>query len=90
MEVRHFEYPKVKPPQQQNTKSSIKILIRAGNRTRDLSHPSRMRTAGPPSQLKVSVVVKLFKFFNLIGQNVNKHNRIYAGHAFSTFFPVIF
>jgi len=34
---------KVKVQKQQSKKENIKILARAGNRTRDLSHPSQMR-----------------------------------------------
>ena len=39
-----FLTKQVKTQQQQNSNSNInKILARAGNRTRDVSHPSRMR-----------------------------------------------
>ena len=65
---------KVKPPQQQNTKWNIQILASVGNRTWDLTDGGWV-TFGLPSQLKVSIVVKLFNCFNASGRNVNKQNR---------------
>ena len=41
-ELQNLWTKKIKTPEQQNRKSNIKILARSGNRTWDLSQPSRM------------------------------------------------
>ena len=66
-------------------KSNIKTLAGAGNWTRDLLHPKRCVTTAPPSQLRVSIVVKLFKCFDAMGRNVNKQSRICGPHIFNKF-----
>jgi len=67
-----FWYKKVKTQQQQNKKSNIKTLAWAGNWIRDLLHPKQMRNLCTPSQLRVTIVVKLFYCFDAMGRNVNK------------------
>ena len=48
-------------------------------------------TAEPPSQLKVSIVVKLFNRFNAMGRNINKQSQICGPHFFNkVHFSVIF
>ena len=42
-------------------KSKHKILARAGNRTRGLSHPSRMRYLRTNETLNISIGVRLLK-----------------------------
>jgi len=47
-------------------------------------------TTAPPSQLRVSIVVKLFTCFDVMGRNVNKQCRICGPHIFNKlFFSVI-
>jgi len=64
---------KVKP-QQQNTKSNIKMLARVGKEPGTSCTQGGCVTSGPPSQLKVSIVVRLFNSFNAMGRIVNKQN----------------
>ena len=72
-------------------KIKIKTLTTAGNRTRDILHPKRMRYHCPANQLRVSIVVKLFNCFDAMGRNVNKQSRICGPHTFNKFiFSVIF
>jgi len=81
-----FLTKKVKTQQKQNKKSSIKTLALDGNHTQ-----SGCVTSAPPSQLRVTIVVKLFNCFNAIGQNVNKQSQIGGPHIFNKFiFTVIF
>jgi len=42
-------------------------------------------TSAPPSQLRISIVVKLFNDFDAMGRNVNKQSRIYGPHFFNKF-----
>ena len=80
---------KSKTQQQQNKKSNIKTLTEAGNWTRDTQ--SGCVTIAPPSQLRVSIAVKLFNCLNAMGRNVNKQSRICGPHIFNElFFSVIF
>ena len=53
----------IQPQQQQNKKANTKILAKAGNRTRYLSHRSLM-SSRQPRQLNVSIAAKLFYCFN--------------------------
>jgi len=77
---------KVKTQQQQNKKSNIKTLARAGDWTQDLLHPKRMRyQVAPPSLLRVSIVVKLFNCFDAMGRNVNKQSQICGPDIFNKF-----
>ena len=46
--------------------------------------PSGCVTTAPPSQLRVSIVVKLFNCFDAMGRNVNKQSWICAVQTFST------
>ena len=77
-----FRDKKVKTQQQQNKKSNIK---NPGSWTRDLSQPKRCVTSAPPSQLRVSIVVKLFNYFDAMDHNVNKQNRIFGPHIFNQY-----
>ena len=48
-------------------------------------------TSAPPSQLRVTFVVKLFNYFDAIGGKVNKQSRICGPHIYNKFiFSVIF
>jgi len=48
-------------------------------------------TTAPPSQLRLSIVVKLFNCFDTMGRNINKQSRICGPHIFNKFiFSVIF
>ena len=47
--------------------------------------PSECVTSAPPSQLRVSIVVKLFNRFDAIGRNLNKQSRICGTHFFNEF-----
>jgi len=42
----------------------------------------------PLSQLRVTIVVKLYNCFDAIGRNVNKQGRICGPHIFNIFFSV--
>jgi len=64
---------------QQNKKSNIKTLAGAWDWTRDLLHQSGCVTTAKPSQLRVSIVVKPFNFFDAMSRNVNKPSQI-CGH----------
>ena len=44
-----------------------------------------LSTTAPPSQLRVTNVVKLLNCFVAMGQNVNKQNRICGPHIFNKF-----
>ena len=62
-------------------KMKHKTLAGAGNETQDLS----------TSQLRVTIVVKLFNLLDAIGRTVNKQSRICGPHIFNKFvFSVIF
>ena len=74
---------KSKNTTKQNKKSNIKILARSGNRTWELSLPVGCIPTGPPSQLQVSIVVKLFYYFNATGGNVNKQSQNCGSHLFN-------
>ena len=52
-----FWTKRIKTQQQQDKDAIIKLLARAKNYTRDLSHTSV--SAGPPNQLKIQIEVKL-------------------------------
>jgi len=47
-------------------------------------------TTGPPRQLKVFIVVKLFNCFNAIGQNANNQIRNCGPHIFNKFIFLYF
>jgi len=48
-------------------------------------------TTSPPSQLRISISVKLFICFDAIGRNVNKQSRFCGPHILNKFiFSVIF
>jgi len=48
-------------------------------------------TSAPPSQLRVTIVVKLFNCFDATGRNVNKQSRICEPHIFQkVIFSVMF
>ena len=48
-------------------------------------------TSAPPSQLRLSIVVKLFNCFDAMGRNVNKQSRICGPYIFKFFsFSVVF
>ena len=71
--------------QQQNKKSNIKTLARSGFEPGTSRSQSGCITTAPPSQLKVTIVVKLFKCFDAMGRNVNKQSRICRPHIFNKF-----
>jgi len=52
--------------------------IEPGSRT-----PVGCVTSGPPSQLQLRSVVKLFNCFKAIGWNVNKESQIYGPRIFN-------
>ena len=67
---------KVKTQQQQNTKSNTQnSLSEQGIEPGTSRTPVGCGASGPPRQLKVSMVVKIFKCFNAMGRNVNKQSR---------------
>jgi len=68
--------------QQQNRKSNILSLARAANESGTSRTPVACVTSGQPSQLRVSIVVKVFNCFKAIGRNVKKAE--FAGHTFAT------
>ena len=77
---------KVKTQPQQNKKSNIKTLAGAGNWTQ-----SECFTTAPPSQLRVTIVVKPFNCFDAMGRNVNKQSQICGPDIFNKYiFSVIF
>jgi len=63
---------KVKTQQQQNTKSNIKSCPEPGIEPGTSRTQVRGLIYTPPSQLKVSIVVKPFNCFNAMGRNINK------------------
>ena len=68
-------------------KKKHKNPCRKLNWTRDLLHPKRMQyTTATPSQLRVSIVFKLFNCFDAMGRNVNKQSRICEPHIYNNFF----
>jgi len=68
-----------------------KPLLEPGIDPRTSCAQSRCVTPAPPSQLRVTIVVKLFNCFNTMGRNANKQNRICGPHIFNKFiFSVIF
>jgi len=78
-----FLNEKVKTQQQQNKKS---------NRSQKLNPAPLVPKADalPQSQLRVSIVVKLFNCFDAMGRNVNKQSRICGPHIINKFiFSVI-
>jgi len=86
-----FWTKKVKTQQQQNKKSNIKTLAGAGDWTRDLLHQCGCVTTAPPSQLRVSIVVKPFNCFDAMGRNVKKQSQICGPDIFNKYiFSVIF
>ena len=72
-------------------KSNIKTLPEPGIEPGTSCTQSGCVTTAPPSQLRVSIVIKLFNCFDAMGQNVNKQSRICGPHIFNKFiFSVIF
>jgi len=71
--------------QQQKWKSNIKTLAGARNWNRDLFTQSWCVTTTPQSQLRVSIVNKLFNCFDAMGRNVNKQSRICWPDIFNKF-----
>jgi len=83
-----FLNKKVNTQQQQNKISNIKTVAGAGNWTRDLSHPKRMRylcTTESTESNDCYTVVKLINSFEAMVRNVNKQNRIWGQHIFNKF-----
>jgi len=64
------------------TKSKIKTLAGAEIEPGTFRTQSGHVTSAPPppSQLRISIVVKLFNDFDAMGQNVNKQSRICGPH----------
>jgi len=82
---------KVKTQQQQNKKSNIKPLPVSGIEPGTSCTQSGCVTTAPPSQLRVSIVVKLFNCFDAMGRNVNKQSQICGPDIFNKLiFSVIF
>jgi len=75
-----FGQKKVKTQQQQNNKSNKKSLAGSGNWTRELSQRGCV-TSAPPSQLRITIVVKLF--------NVNNQSRKCGPHISTSFFSAM-
>ena len=74
-----------------NKKSNIKPLQEPGIEPRTSCTQSGCVTTAPPSQLRVSIVVKLFNSFDAMGRNVNKQSQICGPdilnkHIFSVIF----
>jgi len=74
--------------QQQNKKSNIKTLgIEPGTSCTQ----SGCVTTAPPSQLRLSIVVKPFNYFDAMGRNVNKQIKICGPDFFNKYiFSVLF
>ena len=74
----------LKPQQQQNKPSNIKPLpeIEPGTSRKQSGYV----TSAPPSQLRVSIVVKLFNRFDAIGRNVNKQSQMCGPKGHLTLF----
>jgi len=53
--------------------------------TWDLLHQSGCVTSAPRSQIRVTIVIKLFNCFDAMGRNVNKQSRIGGPHIFNKF-----
>ena len=71
--------------------SNLKTLAGAGNWTRDLLHPKRMRYHCPTESTERISFKKLFNCFDAIGRNVNKQSRICGPDCFNkVIFSVIF
>jgi len=81
---------KVKTQQQQNKKSNIKPLPEPGIEPGTTCTQSGCVTTAPPSQLRVSIVVKLTNCFDAMDRNVNKQSQICGPDIFNKFiFSVI-
>jgi len=76
---------KVKTQQKQNKKSNLNPLADPENEPGTSRTQSWCVTTAPPSQLRVTIVVKLFNCFDALGRNVNKHSRICGPHHFNKF-----
>ena len=78
--------------QQQNTKPNIQIFVGTGPIEAGTSRAQvGCVTSGQTSQLKVTIVVKLFNCFNAMCRNVNKQSRICGPHIFNkVIFSIIF
>jgi len=70
---------------QQNKKSNIKTLGGAGIELGTSGTQSGCVTTAPPSELRVSIVVKLFNCVDAIGRNVNKQSQIFGPDIFNKF-----
>ena len=84
---------KVKAQQQQNNKTSnIKPLPELGIEPGTSCTQSWCVTTAPPSQLRVSIVVKPFNFFDAMGRNVNKQSQICGPDIFNKYicFCIVF
>jgi len=77
---------KVKTQQQQNKKSNIKPLPEPGVEPGTSCTQSGCVTNAPPSQLKVSIVVKPFNCFDAMGRNLNKQSQICGPDIFNKYF----
>ena len=73
---------KVKTRQHQNKTSNIKNLPETEIEPRSRTAVGCV-TSGPPSQLKIRFVVKLFNCFNAFGSNVNKQSQMCGPHIFN-------
>jgi len=73
----------MKTQHQQNKGVNIKILVRGGSRTRDLSHRSLMSNLLTTESNEHIDVVKLFIRFKVMGRNTNKQNQICWSHVFN-------
>jgi len=82
-----FLYRKVKPQQQQSKKSNIKPLPEPEIEPGIPRTQSGYVTSARPSQLKVTIVVKLhvFNLFDAMARNVNKQSRICGPQIFNKF-----
>jgi len=65
------------------TDTQKKTLPEAGIEPGTSSTQSGCVTSAPPSPLRVTIVVKLFKFFDVMVRNVNKQSRICGPHIFN-------
>ena len=87
-----FLTTKVKTQQQQNKNQTYKLLPEPGIEPRTFCTQSGCVTTAPPSQLKVSIVVKPFYCFDAMVRNVNKQSQICGPDIFNKyiFFCIIF
>jgi len=76
--------------QQQNKTQTQKLLQEPGIEPGTFCTQSGCVTTALPSQLRISILVKLFNCFVAIDQNVNKQSRICGPHIFNIFFCNIF